>query len=193
MDSDFFGPLVQWTMWGVAMTLVMGWVARSRNRARPVDDARRLAHPPSTLVIGIIGVAFFGGIAIASNIWPNETVTVWTTCCFIGFALLSLPMVADYFFARHEVSEEGMQYGRMTGRRGSFRWSDVRRVRYGNLMKWFTLELESGATVRVSAMLMGLPEFASLALRHVPSAAIDEETRALLLSTAEGNPPNVWG
>jgi hypothetical protein len=192
MNHDWFISMVQWSVWGVAMTLVMGWIARSRHRARPVDQATRLAHPPSTLIIGIVGVAFFAGTAIASNLWPNETVTVWTTLCFTGFALLSLPMVADYFFARHDVSDEGMQYGRMTGQRGALRWTEVRLVRYGSMMKWFKLELQSGTCVRVSAMLMGLPQFASLVLSHVQASAIDEPTRAVLEATAAGNPPNVW-
>jgi hypothetical protein len=193
MNSNWLVQVVQWSVWGFAVTSVLGWVARSRHRARPDGDARRLAHPPSTLVIGILGIAIFGGAAIASNMWPNETVSVWTTLTFVGLALLSVPVLADYFFARHELSEEGMQYGRMTGQRGSFRWSEVSRVRYAMKMGWFKLELKSGASVRVSAMLMGLPEFASLVLSHVPATVIDEPTRAVLEATAAGNPPNLWG
>jgi hypothetical protein len=102
-------------------------------------------------------------------------------------------MVADYCFARHEVSDDGMEYGRMFGQRGSFRWSDVKRVRYGAGMKWFTIDLQSGKRVRVSAMLYGLPEFAQLLLDHVPAALIDEPARAVLTATADGSPPSIWG
>jgi hypothetical protein len=89
-------------------------------------------------------------------------------------------MVADYYFARHHVSELGMDYGRMFGQRGTFSWSDVKRVRYASVMKWFAIELRSGSTVRVSAMLMGLPEFAGILRAHVPKSAIDDETYTLL-------------
>jgi hypothetical protein len=65
---------------------------------------------------------------VVSNVNSNASTSLWTTLVFIGFGLMGLPMVADFFFARHEVSDEGMEFGRMTGRRGSFAWTDVRRV-----------------------------------------------------------------
>jgi hypothetical protein len=81
------------------MTLVMGWVARSRFKARPHSDSQRLVHPPSTLIIGVVVFLFFAGIAIISNIFPNKTVTWWTTAVFVGFALLSLLMWLTIFLA----------------------------------------------------------------------------------------------
>lgn len=193
MTSGAWISAVQWSIWGLAMTLVMGWVARSRNRKRGATDAKHLGHPSSTLVIGLVCAGFFAGLAIVSNVWSNKTTTIWTTLTFVGFALLSLPMIADYWFARHAVSDEGMEYGRMFGQRGSFLWSEVKQVRYAPGMKWFKIDLQSGTRVRVSAMLYGLPEFARLALQHVPSALIDETTRAVLKATADGSPPNIWG
>jgi hypothetical protein len=172
---------VKWTLWGIAMTLVMGWVARSRFRKRPESDARTLTHPISTLVIGIVGVAFFGGIDVISNtVGKNNTTTLWTALGFLAFALASGPMIADYYFACHRVSELGMDYRRMFGRRGTFSWSDTKRVRYASVMKWFAIDLRDGSTVRVSAMLMGLPEFARLLLAHVPRSASDDEAYVLL-------------
>jgi hypothetical protein len=41
-------------------------------------------------------------------------------------------------------------------------------------------------------MLIGLPEFAHLLLRHAPAESIDEETEEILRATAAGNPPAVW-
>jgi hypothetical protein len=102
-------------LWGIVMVLVMGWVARSRLRARPPSDSRRLVHPPSTLVIALIGFPFFAGIAVVSNIFANRTTTWWTTTGFMGFALLSFAVVADYFLSRHEVSEDGLSYGSPVG------------------------------------------------------------------------------
>jgi hypothetical protein len=194
MARHWWIPIVQWTLWGLVMTLVMGWVARSRFRKRPESDARTLAHPTSTLLIGIVGLAFFGGIAVISNtIGKNKTTTIWTTLGFLAFALASVAVIADYCFARHRVSARGMDYGRMFGRRGTFNWSDTKRVRYASVMKWFAIDLRDGSTVRVSVMLMGLPEFARLLLVHVPRSAIDDEAYVLLRETEQGSPPSVWG
>ncbi len=193
MNQPWWVPVLQWTIWGIVMALVMGWVAKSRHRPRPESEARRLVHPPSTLIIGLIGFAFFFGIAVISNVYANKTTTTLTTSVFLGFAALSLIMVADYFLARHEVSNEGMNYGRLTGKRGSLKWSEVVRVRYAPVMKWFKLETRSGEVARVSAMLVGLPEFARMVLVHVPPAAIEPETSAFLQATAAGDPPKVYG
>lgn len=193
MNEPWWASAVQWTVWGILMALVMGWVARSRLKARPQADSRRLVHPPSTLIIGLVVFVFFAGIAVVSNVFASKTTTWWTTATFIGFALLSLLMVADYFLARHEISENGLSYGSLTGRRGYLMWSDLRRVTYAPVMKWFRLETQSGAVARISVMLIGLPEFARLLLAHAPAGAIAPEASSVLEATAAGNPPPVWG
>lgn len=193
MQREWWLSIIQWGLWGLAMSLVMGWVARSRLRTRPKDDSWTLHHPMSTLAIGVVGAAFFFGIAIVSNtIGKNPTSTIWTTITFVFFGGMSLPMVADYFFARHKVSEFGIDYGRMLGQRGSLAWSDVKNVRYAPVMKWFVLEQYNGRPVRVSAMLMGLPEFATQLLAHVPEERIELQTRDVLQQTSAGQPPNIW-
>ena len=192
MDNPWWGTVVQWTVWGIVLTLVMGWVARSRFKARPHSDSRQLVHPPSTLIIGVVVFLFFAGIAIISNVFPNKTVTWWTTAGFVGFALLSLLMVAGYFLGHHQVSEEGLSYGRLTGRRGYLKWADLHRVEYAPTMKWFRLETQSGDVARISAMLIGLPEFGRLLLSHAPPQVIDAKTLLILQATADGNPPSVW-
>lgn len=192
MDQSWWVPLVQWALWGVLMALVMGWVAKSRFKRRPPTGSRRLAHPPSTLVIGVVCFLFFAGIAVISNVFPNKTVTWWTTTIFVGFALLSVPLIADYFAARHELSEDGLSYGRLSGPRGYLKWSDLRMVKYAPVMKWFRLETRSGEVARISVMLSGLPEFARLVLAHTSPHAIDAGTLPILQATARGNPPSVW-
>ena len=171
----------------------MGWVARSRRQPRAAGYARRLRHPPSTLIIGLVCFLFFAGIAVISNVYANATTTWLTTTVFVGFALLALPIVGDYFAARHEVSEEGLRYGRLFGSGGQVRWADLKSVRFSAAMKWFRLESQSGTVVRVSVMLMGLPVFAQVLLVHTPSEAIEGDTLPVLRMTAEGNPPSVWG
>jgi hypothetical protein len=174
------------------MSLVMGWLGRSRLRTRPASQAPYLTHPPSTLVIGLACLILFAGLAVASNVFANETTTWWTTSIFVGFALLSVPMVSGFFLQQHHVSEEGLAYRTFIGTGKYLRWSDLKTVRYGSQMKWFRLETRSGTVARVSVMLMGLPEFARLLLQSTPEGSIDSPTLAVLRATAAGNPPSVW-
>ncbi len=183
---------LQWGLWFVAMSALMGWLGRSRLRARSDAESRWLKHPTSTLIMGAICLALFGGMAIVSNIFPNKTATWWTTAIFLGFAAMSAPLVVDYFSARHEVSESGLSYRSMAWKRTFLPWADVTGVRYAAGMKWFRIEMRSGFVARFSVMLMGLPELASHLLDHAPPAAIDAETRLILEATARGNPPSVW-
>jgi hypothetical protein len=192
-DRPWWGTTIQWSLWAVAMTLVMGWLGKSRHRPRPTADQRVLAHPPSTLIMGLVCFVFFAGIAVVSNVFANKTTTWWTTAGFLGFALLSVPMISDYFIARHKVSEEGMAYRKITGAAKYLRWSELRAVRYTPTMKWFRLETQSGDVARISVMLMGLPEFARLVLAHAPQQTIDDETLPVLQATANDQPPSVWG
>jgi len=174
------------------MSLLMGWLAKSRLRARPTLDARRLAHPSSTFIIGAVCFLFFTGIAVVSNIFRNETTTWWTTAIFIGFAILSMTMVVDYFMANHRLSEDGLAYRTLLGTRKYLRWSDMREVRYASVPKWFRLETRSGDVARISALLMGLPEFAKLLLENAPAEAVESGTLRILQATAHGHPPSVW-
>ena len=184
---------VQWTLWAIIMSLIMGWVARSRRQPRAAGHARRLQHPPSTLIIGLVSFLLFAAIAVISNVFANATTTWLTTTVFVVFALLALPIVGDYFAARHEVSEEDLRYGRLFGSGGQIRWADLKSVRFSAAMKWFRLESQSGTVVRISVLLMGLPVFAQLLLVHSPPEAIENNTLPVLRMTAEGNPPSVWG
>lgn len=186
--------MLEAVLWGASMTLIMGWLARSRKHRPRGAPAGLLIQPVATLIVGIVCSAFFLGLAIISNtIGKNSTTTLWTTLLFVGFALAGVPMISEYFLARHHVDQTGVQYGRMFGRGGSFRWSEVRRIRFSNSMKWFRLEMSSGVVVRISAMLIGLPEFATYVLAKVPSALIDEDAHQLLLQTRQGNLPRIWG
>jgi len=184
---------LQWTLWGLLMSLVMGWFARSRTRPGHAGSAQRLQHPTSTLVIGLACFLLFAAIAVISNVFANATTSWKTTTVFVGFALLALPVIGDYFAARHEVSAEGLRYGRLVGSGGYMPWTELKSVRFSEAMKWFRLQLQSGKVVRLSVMLMGLPTFAQLLLAHAPPQSIEKNTLPILQTTAEGNPPSVWG
>jgi hypothetical protein len=183
---------LQWILWALIMSLIMGWVARSRMRPRSACRDQQLRHPVSTLIIGLACFLLFAAIAVTSNVFANKTTSWWTTAIFAGFALLALPVVGDYFAARHEVSREGLRYGRLIGAGGFLRWDELRSVRFSSGMKWFRLESQSGTVVRISVMLMGLPVFAQMLLANARSEATDPTTQTILQATAEGNPPSVW-
>src|SRR5947209_20060121 len=117
---------MQMTLCKCIMRLIMGWVARSIRQPITDGNARQFQNPPSTLIIGLVCFSFFAGIAIVSNVFANATTTWLTTTVFVGFALLALPLVGDYFAARHEVSEEGLRYGRLFGSGGRIRWADLK-------------------------------------------------------------------
>jgi hypothetical protein len=191
-DRPWWATALQWTLWGLLMSLLMGWLAKSRFGARPTSHARRLAHPPTTLIMGAVCFLFFAGLAIVSNGVPNETTTWWTTSIFVGFAILSAPIVVDYFMANHQVSEDGLAYRKLVGTRKYLRWSDLRDVRYASLMKWFRLETRSGDVARIAIMLMGLSEFARLLLENAPDDVIESGTLHILQATAQGHPPSLW-
>ena len=192
-DRPWWAPVLQWGLWAVIMTLVMGWLARRRSAPRPPQDARTLVHPKSTLLIGLVCGGFFLALALLCSLFPGKTGSPAFSLFFVGFALLGVPLVLDYRNARHTLVADGMQYGRMLGGTGELRWRDVRRLRYSQSAKWFRLDLADGSVVRVSAMLMGLPGFAQAALGQVQASAIDVPTRAVLEATAAGDLPRIWG
>jgi hypothetical protein len=175
------------------MTAVMGWLARTRSRPQPPHDSHTLAHPRSTLAIGLICGGFFLILAVWSALYPGTTGSPLISAFFLGFAALGIPLILDYRNARHTLTSDGLRYGKMLGAGGSLRWSEVRTVRYSEVAKWFRLELMDGRVVRISAMLRGLPEFAGAVLAQVPASAIDADTRAVLEATAKGDLPKVWG
>lgn len=174
------------------MVLIMGWLNRSRLKKRPADEAKNLRHPLSTIIIGGVCFSFFFGAAILSNVFSNGTETWWSTTIFLGFAAMSLPLVIDYFAAKHTLSESGIDFGRFNGQRVFVPWDGISSVRYAYIMKWFVIKTKNGQTVRVSVMLMGLPEFAKSLLELSKKASIDDDTMEILKETRNGNPPSMW-
>lgn len=191
-DRPWWAIALQWSLWFAIMTLVMGWLARRRSSPRPPQDAGKLVHPVSTLIIGLVCGGFFLALAVLCILFPGETGSPALSLFFVGFALLGLPLVLDYRNARHTLVADGLEYGRMLGRKGVLKWNAVRKLRYSPSAKWFRIDLADGGVVRVSAMLMGLPGFAQAALSQVSGTAIDSETRAVLEATAAGNLPKIW-
>ena len=192
MHSNWLPYTLGVVFWIVAMALTMRWLGRSRLRARPAAQARQLMHPVSILVIGIVGTVFFLGCLVGALIWADASESVWPFLLFACLATLGLYLIADYFNARHQISDDGMQYGRAFGQRGAFEWSEVQQVGFNKRMNWYRITLTSGVTVRISGTLMGLPEFARTVVRHVAPARIDASTRTMLHSASNERLHPLW-
>lgn len=190
-DRPWWTHALQWGLWAVAMAVVMGWLGRSRRRTEPATPTGDLQHPLAILIIGLVGSAIFVAFAVLAYIYakPEER---WVSAFFLLFVVLCLPLLLDYFNARHTLRPDGLQYGRLLGGGGVLHWRDVRKLHYSQSMKWFRLEAHDGRVARISAMMMGLPEFAQAALAQVRSDAIDDTTRPILEATARGELPSVW-
>lgn len=189
---DWLRTLAQALFWVVAMTLTMRWLARTGHSAAPAATGRRVQYHAAFLALGVICMLLFAGVIVVASIWPDEGVNVWFYAFMMGFVLLGAYLVADWRFARHTVSAAGMDFGRPTGRRVAFGWTEVRNVRFSKSWNWFRIALESGEVVRVSGMMTGLPEFAARLLEGVPETRIDKDTLAMLRDTAKGRLPPVW-
>src|SRR5205823_6742389 len=92
---------LQWALWAAAMSAIMAWLARSRTHTPPATGAQRLAHPRSTLIIGVVCSLLFSGVALASALWPGKTGSLAITALFLGFSALGVPLILDYRNARH--------------------------------------------------------------------------------------------
>jgi hypothetical protein len=179
-------------VWIAAMAVTMRWLGRSRLRQRPCAQACQLTHPPGILLVGIVGTVFFVGCFVGALTWADASEPAWPYLIFAGLAVLSVYLVADYVNARHQIGDDGMQYGRALGQRGTFRWDEVERVGFNRRMNWYRITLRSGATVRISGTLMGLPEFARTVLRHVPAAQVDADTRTMLHDASNEQLHPLW-
>lgn len=194
VSSHILASVIQWTVWGVSMALVTGWLSRSRSRAPAPSQAGVLVLPTSILIIGIVSVVFWLAIVVISNtVGKNSTSTLGMRLIFCLFCIASVPLISSFYLSRHRVSQSGVDYGEMFGARRTFAWSEVMVVRYSRGMGWFNLELESGYVAHISTMLTGLPEFARLVLAHVPREKCSDEAYALLRDAQEGKLPNLTG
>lgn len=192
MQHPWWRYVLQICLWFIVTSWVMGCVSKNRLKSNSKKKSKTLSHPASTFFIGCFGFVFFAGISILSNVYANKTTSIWTTLTFVTFALIATIVIADYFLARHEISESGINFGKMTGTRGYIQWSDLESVEFSSVMQWFKLKSNDGQIAHISSMLSGLPEFARLIIKNAPSTAISADTRVVLEETAKGSLPQLW-
>jgi hypothetical protein len=192
-ERPWWTLVIQWGLFFVLMSLVMGWLARSRQRPRLPNEQPILEYPRSVLIVGLVCSGLFVALALCVLLFPGETGSPLIALFFLGFALLGVPLIAEYVRVRHQVEPGGLRYQTLSGKRGFLQWAYITRIRYSEGAKWFRIDGTNGEVIRISAMLTSLPEFARAALQGVARERIDAKTMHILESTAAGAPPSVWG
>ncbi|HWZ64665.1 MAG TPA: hypothetical protein VNX02_16720 [Steroidobacteraceae bacterium] len=189
----------------LATSLITSLIAASRKRraraagaaagagilgpAAPSDQPKRLQYPPLVLVIGMLAFGLFAAAASLSLVFDNGSGGPLVSAGFAALGVLGLLTLLEYARARHELTADGLEVGRLFGPRGSLRWRDVTHLSYSKGMRWFRIETAAGDVARISAMLMGLPELARAVLDQVPGYAIDAGTREVLEGCVQGALP----
>jgi hypothetical protein len=174
------------------MSLVMGWVARSRKSSAPAADGSihvlrtTLAYP----ILGYLIVALCLFATVASSL---SKTTDWTVpVIFLAFSLLGAPLVVEGHRVRHEITPEGIRYRGMIKETPELPWRELRSAKYASVSKWLVVETETHGKLRFSAGLNGWQTLARALLEHVPDLPEDEETRRVLADARDGNLPSIW-
>lgn len=189
-DNPFL--IAQTVVWIICVCAARYWLARIQQSPSPPGDTHQIRHAPIILVVGVGGALFFAVLWVATMVWPDDSVGLFT---HIAFPLLMLPgllLVGDYYRTYYSVDAHGMSYATLFGRPGSFRWDEVEYIDFHRSMDSYRLRLNSGAVVRVSAWMTGLRALARHVATHVPPERIDEATRARLASIPRTSLYNRW-
>jgi Bacterial PH domain len=195
--NDWLSLLLFWALWIPAMAFVMGYLAKVRMQ-KPADlPVGELRHPWTTLALAITGLLLFGGFAlVVLVVGPDEfggrRQYFGFLGAFSGFAAAFFPVVLVHKREHYQVTDDGIQYQPPFRRGGFLKWSDVKRVRYSITNKWFRLDGVNGEVVRISVMLLGLPDFARVLFDHVSDGVIEPSAEPVLNATREGHPPSLW-
>jgi hypothetical protein len=171
---------------GVLLTsLVTALAAALRKRGQPAVPPARMQYPPSVRAIGafVLAVLIMLAAAFAATA-ENGTGGPVVAGVLAAFGAVGLLLIVGSVRVWHRLTADGLEFGRLLGRRGSLKWRDVTRLTYSKRMRWFRIETASGEVVRVSALVTGLPEFAGAVLEQVPSYAIDDGARETLQAYA---------
>ena len=193
MDRPWWSHVIQWGAWFAIMSVTVGWLSWSRQRRHTSKDRNVLEYPHSQLIVGVVCSGFFLTLTVLSLLYPNTTGSPLISSLFFGFSCAGAYLIAQFFYVRHRLEPSGLQYRTLVCGHGFLRWGDVVRIRYSKPAKWFRVDGAGGEAIRLSAMLLSLPEFARAVLQAVPRGRIDPDTFDVLEATAAGSLPPLWG
>jgi tetratricopeptide (TPR) repeat protein len=166
---------------GMAILLgALGAAAAFWKRRTERDDETYLSHPFSTFATSATCFGFCIALIIVSEMYPNRTANIFTTLCFLVFAVASLPYMLAYLFTSYEVTKFGLTYSRIGRSPGQLDWEDVRAVTYSSGMSRFNLATGFGGVVRISTRLRNFPILARTLLAHVAPERIEPWATAAL-------------
>ena len=122
-NGPWWAQVLAWGTWFVLMSLVMGWLARSRQRPRSGSRQGVLEYPRSVFVLGLVCSGLFLAFALLSLLLPGKTGSplIPLFFFFLGFALLGVPLIAEYVRVRHQLEPGGLRYQTLFGKRGFLR------------------------------------------------------------------------
>ncbi len=182
----------------VAVVFAARYISKSRLKQQSKSRENLMRMPASILVLGIVCFAFFVGLAIVSQVYPdadaNGVVKAdwWLVPIFVAFSLLGLPLIRSYYVEKHFIEQEGLRYNTLT-KRGFLRYDDIVSVDFSLAMNWFVVKDGRGNVVHIASTLTNLPMFARVILQKVDKTRICGRALSVLSSTAEGNPPSLFG
>ena len=174
------------------LILLTSWVVDRFRKPRLQKSKLVLRYSAFLFVVGLLGMLFVGGglaVGVRLYLLHPERVHPVSLIWFVPFFLLFLWMVLEFLFVRRTVTEEGMEARELFGKRIRIRWDAVVRVYYSPLAGWFGVVDAEGKIIRVSVMMLGLPDFARVVLSRVPPEVMEPEARSRLQKAARGNPP----
>ena len=190
-DRPWWLQSLQWVLWFIAMSLVMGWLAKARKPAAREQGRLVLSHPSSTLILGVVCVGMFGAFAVLSALSVDED-EWWVPVLFLGFVLMGVALLLEALRVRHVLTDSGVIYQGLLRRYELVRWQDLAMAQWKPAMKWLVLTARDGRVMRFSALLNGLDSLAIQLAERVPAIEMDNETSQMLAAAREGRLPSVW-
>jgi hypothetical protein len=173
----------------LALVVVMGWLGRSRTTASS-PEARVLRYPRGIWWIGVVATAIFGGFATLMLFLATNGLRL--AAAFIPFIALGAYLVADYYATSFELMPDGFRFRLLHKGRGVVHWTQIERVEWSEIAKWWVIRTVHGDKIRLSAGLQGLPALATALLENVVAHRYTPKAHELMRETAAGRPPALY-
>lgn len=162
----------------------------------PAQQARlpiRLTPPAMYLIVGVVSSVCFIGLAVLVPFYSrnqNPAASWWAAGLFLGFALFSLYLVAQYFVVRHQVFTTGLLYLRLMRPALFFKWQDVRSVSVSFDKKNIVVRSSGGWVAKVPFESRGVAALAAELSSNVPASAFTPRDLDLVRACATETLPD---
>jgi hypothetical protein len=178
----------------LGVPLLLGRIARRRRLRLGTSGGAVVMRMPRghNAILGAMAVlpsAAFAALALSVEWQPGSEANGWALAAFMG---LLGGLAGGYLFAleargRIRLDERSIEkVGALRSTRAP--WSDVEKLSFNPVNRWFFLTLKGGAKIYVAEGLEGIGDFAEMALRCLPPAVlagspdVAEELRELAAS-----------